>query len=57
MDPTLGNFPAGVDHLTLAVGGYQDQFRMFPFIMGKGGWRIRMAEPDTETGGKGDTGK
>jgi hypothetical protein len=42
MDPTLGNFPAGVDHLTLAVGGYQDQFRLFPFIMGKGGWRIRM---------------
>ena len=44
MDPTLGNFPAGVDHLTLAVGGYQDQFRLFPYIMGKGGWRIRMAE-------------
>ena len=43
MDPTLGNFPAGVDHLTLAVGGYQDQFRLFPYIMSKGGWRIRMA--------------
>jgi hypothetical protein len=40
MDPTLGNFPAGVDHLTLAVGGYRDQFKLFPFIMGKGGWRI-----------------
>ncbi len=57
IDPTLGNFPAGVDHLTLAVGGYQDQFRLFPFIMGKGGWRIRMAEPDTETRGHGDTEK
>jgi transglutaminase-like putative cysteine protease len=44
MDPTLGHFPAGVDHLTLAVGGYQDQFRMFPFIVGKGGWRINMGE-------------
>jgi len=44
MDPTLGNFPAGVDHLTLAVGGYQDQFRMFPFIMGKGGWRVSMGK-------------
>ena len=44
MDPTLGNFPAGVDHLTLAVGGYQDQFRLFPFIMGKGGWRIKFRD-------------
>ena len=42
MDPTLGNFPAGVDHLTLAVGGYRDQFKLFPFIMGQGGWRISM---------------
>lgn len=48
MDPTLGDFPAGVDHLTLAVGGYRDQFRLFPFIMGKGGWRIRMGQ--TESG-------
>ena len=45
MDPTLGNFPAGVDHLTLAVGGYQDQFRLFPFIMSKGGWRIAFRDP------------
>ncbi|UCF88789.1 MAG: transglutaminase family protein [bacterium] len=44
MDPTLGNFPAGVDHLTLAVGGYQDQFRLFPFITGQGGWRIKFRE-------------
>jgi transglutaminase-like putative cysteine protease len=44
MDPTLGNFPAGVDHITLAAGGYQDQFRLFPYIMGKGGWRIRYSE-------------
>ena len=44
VDPTLGNFPAGVDHLTLAVGGYQDQFRMFPYIMGKGGWRIKFRD-------------
>ncbi|MDT8395743.1 MAG: transglutaminase-like domain-containing protein [bacterium] len=44
IDPTLGNFPAGVDHLTLAVGGYRDQLRLFPFIMGKGGWRISMPE-------------
>jgi transglutaminase-like putative cysteine protease len=49
IDPTLGNFPAGVDHLTLSVGGYQDQFRLFPYIMGKGGWRIEMGETDTET--------
>ncbi|UCG39443.1 MAG: transglutaminase domain-containing protein [bacterium] len=42
MDPTLGNFPAGVDHLTLAVGGYRDQFRLFPYIMGRGGWRVTM---------------
>jgi len=49
IDPTLGNFPAGVDHLTLAAGSYQDQFRLFPFIMGKGGWRIRMGEVDTVT--------
>ena len=57
MDPTLGNFPAGVDHLTLAVGGYQDQFRLFPFIMGKGGWRISMGEADTETRRHGDAEK
>jgi hypothetical protein len=44
MDPTLGNFPAGVDHITLAVGGYQDQFRLFPYIMGQGGWRIKFRE-------------
>lgn len=44
MDSTLGNFPAGVDHLTLAVGGYQDQFRLFPFIMGQGGWRIKFRD-------------
>lgn len=44
MDPTLGNFPAGTDHLTLAVGGYQDQFRLFPYIMGKGGWRIKFRD-------------
>jgi transglutaminase-like putative cysteine protease len=49
MDPTLGNFPAGVDHLTLAVGGYQDQFRLFPYIMGKGGWRISMGEGSPES--------
>ena len=49
MDPTLGNFPAGVDHLTLAVGGYQDQFRLFPFIMGKGGWRIKMQDAERST--------
>ena len=42
MDPTLGNFPAGVDHLVLATGGYRDQFKLFPFIMGQGGWRISM---------------
>jgi len=42
MDPTLGDFPSGVDHLTLAVGSYRDQFRIFPFIMG-GGWRISFA--------------
>jgi hypothetical protein len=50
MDPTLGNFPAGPDHLTLAVGGYQDQFRLFPYIMGKGGWRIRFGERGTVVG-------
>lgn len=44
IDPTLGNFPAGVDHLTLAVGSYRDQFRIFPFIMGKGGWRISLVD-------------
>jgi len=44
MDPTWGDFPAGVDHLTLAVGGYGDQFRLFPYIMGKGGWRIKFRE-------------
>jgi transglutaminase-like putative cysteine protease len=43
MDPTLGNFPAGVDHLVLATGGYRDQFKLFPFIMGQGGWRISFA--------------
>ncbi len=49
IDPTLGNFPAGVDHLTLAVGGYQDQFRLFPYIMGQGGWRIKMQENSPES--------
>ena len=49
MDPTLGNIPAGVDHLTLAVGGYQDQFRLFPFIMGQGGWRIKMQDAGRST--------
>jgi hypothetical protein len=43
IDPTLGDFPAGVDHLILAAGGYRDQFRVFPFIMSEGGWRISMA--------------
>jgi len=47
MDPTLGDFPAGVDHLTLAVGGYRDQFRLFPYIMAEGGWRIRFGEQGT----------
>jgi transglutaminase-like putative cysteine protease len=45
IDPTLGSFPAGVDHLTLVVGGYRDQFRVFPFIMSEGGWRISMEDP------------
>ncbi len=49
LDPTLGNFPAGVDHLTLAVGGYQDQFQLFPYIMGTGGWRIKMEESSPES--------
>ena len=48
MDPTLGNFPAGVDHLVLATGGYRDQFKLFPFIMGQGGWRISMAGDSPE---------
>jgi hypothetical protein len=43
LDPTLGVFPSGVDHLTLAVGSYRDQFRIFPFIVGRGGWRITFA--------------
>jgi hypothetical protein len=44
MDPTLGSFPAGVDHLTLVRGGYKDQFSMFPYILGDGGWRIEYVE-------------
>ena len=44
MDPTLGNFPAGVDHLTLAAGGYRDQFSLFPYVMGEKGWRIRFSD-------------
>jgi len=40
MDPTLGSFPAGVDHLTLAVGEYMDQFQLFPYIQGGTRWRI-----------------
>jgi len=44
IDPTLGDFPSGVDHLTLAVGSYRDQFRVFPYIMTKGGWRISLAD-------------
>ena len=56
IDPTLGNFPAGVDHLTLAVGGYQDQFRLFPFIMGKGGWRISMEKDSPESSVQGPEG-
>jgi len=44
MDPTLGHFPSGADRLTLAVGGYRDQFRIFPYIMGNGGWRITFVE-------------
>jgi transglutaminase-like putative cysteine protease len=54
MDPTLGAFPAGVDHLTLAVGGYQDQFRMCPFIMGTGGWRIKMQDAARSTQNAGE---
>jgi len=45
MDPTFGDFPSGVDHLILAVGGYRDQFKIFPFIMGMGGWRIAYVGP------------
>jgi hypothetical protein len=44
IDPTLGDFPAGVDHLTLVVGGYRDQFRLFPFIMNGRGWRISLVD-------------
>ena len=40
MDPTLGFFPAGVDHLTLAAGEYMDQFQLFPYIQGGTRWRI-----------------
>jgi len=40
MDPTLGSFPAGVDHLTLAAGEYMDQFQLFPYIQGGTRWRI-----------------
>ena len=39
-------FPAGVDHLTLVQGGYKDQFSMFPYIMGDGGWSIEYVESD-----------
>jgi len=46
MDPTLGSIPSGVDHLTLITGGYRDQFKMFPYILGQGGWRISFIEPD-----------
>ncbi len=45
MDPTLGRFPSGVDHLTLATGEYMDQFKLFPFIQGDGKWRISYAGP------------
>jgi transglutaminase-like putative cysteine protease len=44
MDPTLGSFPAGVDHLTLVQGGYKDQFSMFPYILGDGRWSIEYVE-------------
>lgn len=40
IDPTLGSFPAGVDHLTLAAGEYMDQFQLFPYIQGGTSWRI-----------------
>lgn len=40
IDPTLGNFPAGVDHLVLGMGGYMDQFQVFPYILGGGRWGI-----------------
>ncbi|TNF47998.1 transglutaminase domain-containing protein [bacterium] len=46
MDPTLGSFPAGVDHLTLVQGGYKDQFSMFPYILVDGGWSIDYVEED-----------
>lgn len=45
MDPTLGRFPAGVDHLTLATGEYMDQFQLFPFIQGGGRWSISYKGP------------
>lgn len=44
LDPTLGSFPAGVDHLTLVRGGYKDQFSMFPYIVGEGGWSVEFVE-------------
>ncbi|UCF31245.1 MAG: transglutaminase domain-containing protein [bacterium] len=45
VDPTLGHFPAGVDHLVLGMGSYMDQFQVFPFVLGAGNWSIAF-KPD-----------
>lgn len=51
LDPTLGSFPAGVDHITLATGSYRDQFRLIPYILGRPGWSVRFV-PDQEPVGE-----
>jgi transglutaminase-like putative cysteine protease len=50
VDPTLGESPAGVDHIALVFGSYLDQFRMAPFIFGERNWRVLFVTPETGPG-------
>jgi hypothetical protein len=45
IDPTLGRFPAGVDHIALVQGNYLDQFQMAPFLFISHPWRIIYQRP------------
>ncbi len=50
IDPTLGNFPAGVDHVALVYGNYLDQFQLAPFLFTDRDWRIIYVRPEPGPG-------
>ncbi len=45
LDPTLGRFPAGVDHIVLARGAFFDQLQVAPFLFLDRPWRVVFPPP------------